>query len=164
MGIFPTSFADQSIKYRIPYSMPGELIVDTGLTNVEFPAAAFLQNTELPFEIHAVKLVAAQDLNAAGQPFVPIADPAPSIDQFWRVRIRDTSKINAVITKNAQLVASLKSDLSGYWEWDYPYTIVNSEGFTISVDNLLTAPARLRAAITFIGYSLVIRPPSQTRG
>lgn len=163
MGIFPTTFSDQTIKYRIPYSAPAEMIVDATLTNVEFPAASFLHNTELPFEVHKVKLIAAQDLNATGQPFIPIADPAPGIDQFWRVRIRDTSKINAAMTKNAQLVSALKSNLTGYWEWDYPYTIVNAEGFTVSVDNLLTSPARLRVAISFIGYSLVLRPPSQTR-
>ena len=163
MGIFPTTHADQIIKYRIPYSMPAEMIVDATQTNVDFPAASFLHNTELPFEIHKVKLVATQDQAAAGQPFIPIADPAPGIDQFWRVTVRDTSKINAVMTKNAQLVASLKSNLTDYWEWDYPYTIVNAEGFTVSVSNLLTTPARLRVAISFIGYSLVLRPPSQTR-
>ena len=156
----PTHFAGQRIKFRIPYSMPGELIVENGGAGIEFPEASFLHNIELPFEIWNMQLSASQ-LDDDG---VPIAEPPPGIDKFWRVRVQDVSK-NQLITKHAQLVATLTDNDTGTWFWRIPYTLVRAEGFLVAVDNLL-APApgnRLRAEITFRGFNLVLEPPSETR-
>lgn len=157
---FPPKFAGQTIKFRVPYSMPGELVVATGGVNVAFPEGTFLQNTELPFEIHSVVLRATQSTLAT--PFVPLAAPAPGIDKFWRLRMRDLSK-NQNITKNAQLAATLTENNTEVWYWPWPYTLIRSEGFDITVDNLLVASNVLRAEITFRGYLIVLSPPSETR-
>ena len=156
-------FAGKRIKFRVPYTMPGELVVANAGANVPFPDATFQQTTELPFEIHSVILTASQSV--LGVPnYIPIAEPAPGIDEFWRVRISDLSK-NQLITKNAQLVNTLVERNSRAWYWNYPYTIVRAEGFDVSVDNLIPAAVGnfLRAEITFKGYLIVVMAPSETR-
>lgn len=153
----PTHYAGQRIKFRVPYTMPGELILNAAAAGIEFPEATFLHSIELPFEIWDMKVNAAQ---LDGQN-VPIAAPAPGINEFWRLRVQDVSK-NQLMTKNAQLVQTLIDDDSGTWYWRVPYTIVRAEGFQVSVDNLLAANA-LRAEITFRGFLIVLAPPSETR-
>lgn len=154
----PTQYNGHPIRERVPYTMAGELIVAAGATNIVFPPATFLQSVDKPFEVWRVKLVASQlDGNN-----VPIAAPAPNINKFWRVRMTDVSK-DQLLTKNAQLVASLTDTDDDNWWWaPEPYTIVRAEGFEVSVDNLLANNA-LRAEITFVGYNLIIAPPSETR-
>lgn len=159
--ILPTHYDGRRIKFRLPYTMPGELITTNAILNQAFPEGTFLHSVDKPFEIWSVKLVASQSV-AGGAAFAPIAAPAPNIDKFWRVRMRDLSK-NENITKNAQLVDSLVDTDTGVWWWTpQPYTIVRAEGFDVSVDNLL-ANNFLRAEITFRGYLLILEPPSETR-
>lgn len=156
----PTHFAGLLIKYRIPRTMPGELIVAAGGANLPFPVATFQQTTELPFEIWEMNLQASQSV-LGGANFIPIAEPAPTIDKFWRLRIRAENK-NQDITKNAQLAATLKNTNRNVWDWKIPFTIIREEGFQVAIDNLLAANF-LRAEISFIGYHLVLTPPSETR-
>lgn len=160
-GVMPTHFTGRRIKFRVPYTMPGELIVPNGTAGLEFPEAAFLHNIELPFEIWDMSLHAAQLDPETGE---VLADPLPDIDQFWRLRIQDVSK-NQAITKNAQLAAGLKDTNTDTWFWRYPYTIVRAEGFQVSIDNLLPDDPgnELRTAITFRGYLIVLSPASETR-
>ncbi len=155
----PEKYNGRRIKFRSPYTMPGELVLAAGALNTPFPEATFLQTVDKPFEIWDVVLRAAQSVGDT--PFLPVADPAPSIDQFWRIRMQDLSK-NQNITKNAQLVATLVDNDDDIWRWPIPYTIIRAEGFDISVDNLLPVNF-LRAEITFRGYLLVLEPPSETR-
>lgn len=152
----PTHFNDRRIKYRVPYTMPGELIVAAAQIGLDFPEATFLHTIELPFEIWNVKLAAAQLVNN-----IPVAEPAPGINQFWRIRVQDVSR-NQLMTKNAQLAATLIDDDWGGWYWRVPYTVERAEGFQVTIDNTLAANA-LRAAVTFRGYLLVLNPPSETR-
>jgi hypothetical protein len=157
----PVAYDGKPIRLRVPYTMPGELILTASAVNTPFPEGTFLHSTELPFEIWGMKLTASQ--SDAASPFVPVADPAPSINKFWRVRIEDRTK-SQLMTKSAQLVSSLvESDETGLWQWSpRPYTIVRAEGFNVAVDNLLTTRA-LRAEVTFRGYLLVLEPPSEHR-
>jgi subtilisin family serine protease len=141
--------------------MPGELIVNAATQNVPFPEGTFLHSVDKPFEVWGVKLLASQSVNG-GVGFIPIAAPAPNIDKFWRVRMRDLSK-NQEITRAAQLVDSLVDNDDNVWWWTpEPYTIVRAEGFDVSVDNTL-AVNFLRAEVTFRGYLLILEPPSETR-
>lgn len=155
-----THFNGLRIKYRVPYTIAGELIVAAGGANTPFPAATFLNTVDKPFEIREVNLQASQSL-LGGANFIPIAEPAPSIDKFWRLRMRDVSR-NQEITKNAQLAATLKRTNSNVWFWDDFAYIERAEGYEIAIDNLLAANF-LRAEITFEGYLLVLAPPSETR-
>ena len=156
----PEFYNGQRITFRSPYTMPGELVLANTAVNIEFPEGTFLFGVDKPFEIHRVKFSGSQ--GGVADPFTPVAAPAPGIDDFWRVRIEDISK-NQLLTKNAQLIASLTESNTNMWPWGMPYTIVRSEGFQVTVDNLLTAPNRLRAAISFEGYLLVVAPASTTR-
>lgn len=158
-----TQYNGRRIKFRVPYTMPGELIVANAGLNIPFPEGTFLHSVDKPFEIWNVKLQATQSL-LGGAAFAPIAAPAPSIDKFWRVRVRDLSK-NQEITKNAQLVDTLKDSNDNVWHWGVPYTIIRAEGMEVSVDNLLAAAGGnvLRAEIAFRGYLLILEPPSETR-
>ncbi len=154
----PTHYNGMKIKFRVPYTMPGELVVGNGVAGLDFPAATFLHSVELPFEVWDVKMAASQIVNNH-----PVAAPAPGINKFWRVRVQDVSK-NQLLTKNAQLVDTLLDTSDGIWYWRIPYTILRAEGFEVTVDNLLPAPGNdLRAEVTFRGYELVLEPPSQTR-
>lgn len=153
----PTHFAGRRIKFRVPYTMPGELNVAAAAAGVEFPEATFLHSVELPFEVWDMNVDAAQ---LDGQN-VPVAAPAPGINHFWRIRIQDVSK-NQLVTKNAQLVQTLLDNSDGVWYWRVPYTIVRAEGFQVAVDNLLAANT-LRAEVTFRGFLVVLEPPSETR-
>lgn len=156
----PTHYAGKRIKFRVPYTMPGELIVANAGQGIEFPEATFLHSIELPFEVWDMIPHASQiDVNDN-----PLAAPAPGIDKFWRIRVQDVSK-NQLMTKNAQLVDTLIDRNSLIWFWRCPYTIVRAEGFQVSVDNLLPAAPgnRLRAEVTFRGFLIVLDPASETR-
>ncbi len=159
----PTHYNGLRIKLRVPYTMPGELILANAAQGIVFPAATFLHSVELPFEVWDMSIGASQSLLGAPN-FIPIAAPAPGIDKFWRIRVQDVSK-NQLMTKNAQLVDQLTDNDAGIWFWRIPYTIVRAEGFEVTVDNLLpAAPGNfLRAEVTFRGFTLVLEPPSETR-
>ena len=72
----PTHYNGMKIKFRVPYTMPGEQIVNNGQVGLDFPAATFLHSIELPFEIWDMKLAATQSL--LDDPFIPVAAPAPA--------------------------------------------------------------------------------------
>jgi hypothetical protein len=146
MERLPDTYAGKEIRFRIPYSMPGELQLDAESQGVQFPEATFLHNVEKPFEIHRaiIRLTALDD----STPPVILASK------------------NEVLTKNAQLIDSLLKANEETWEWYEPYTLVRSEGFQVSCDTDATYPegtTYIRAEITFQGYLIVIGAPSESR-
>jgi hypothetical protein len=155
----PTTFAGETIKYRFPYTMPGELVVVAGSQDIAFRSGTFTHAVDMPFEIWEVSLQASQSVS--DDPFIPVAAPAPGIDKFWRVRVEDTSK-DRTMTKQAQLVATIKKTNENIWTWWVPYTLVKSEFLEVSVTNLLPTNF-LRAEVSFHGYLIVLEPPSETR-
>jgi hypothetical protein len=180
MGRLPTHFADQRIKFRIPYTMPGELVLGLSATGVLFPDSTFLHNVDKPFEVHRVVVNTYPfDDGTPPDPLDPlfcgqIPDHEKILRNFVRTRIQDTSK-NELMNKSAQLLSTLVKDNSATWEWEDPYTIVRSEGFTVSADCLLAAGypitvdavtvnvENVRFGLTFEGYLIVVAPPSETR-
>jgi len=163
MERLPDTYAGKEIRFRIPYSMPGELQLDAESQGVQFPEATFLHNVEKPFEIHRaiIRLTALDD----STPPVILAAQPTILQKLVRVRITDTSK-NEVLTKNAQLIDSLLKANEETWEWYEPYTLVRSEGFQVSCDTDATYPegtTYIRAEITFQGYLIVISAPSESR-
>lgn len=177
---FPQYFADQFIKFRIPYSMPGELIVDPSENGNFFPEATFLHNLDKPFEIHRmmVRLTALDDATTPPTIF----EPQPTtLQKRIRLRIQDTSK-NEPLTKAANLVDTIQDDLTEAWNWQMPYTLVRSEGLQVQVDSLAfptycipdvadcpnnagiaAVVDQVRVEISFQGYLIVIQPASETR-
>jgi hypothetical protein len=163
MGRLPEEFAGKEIRFRIPYSMPGELQLDAESQGVQFPEATFLHNVEKGFEIHRV-IVRLTALDDSTPPIVLATQPT-ILDKLVRLRITDTSK-NEVLTKNAQLVDSLLKDNERTWEWEDPYTLVRSEGFQVACDTDANYPdgtTYIRVEITFQGYLIVITAPSESR-
>lgn len=162
-SIIPHSFADQVITFRIPYSMPGELVVEPNASGVFFPEATFLTNVDKPFEIDRMYVrLTALDENK------DVLDVQPgTLGRRVRLSIGDTSK-NEKLTKSAHIVDTLISSeagAAGSWEWYVPYTMVRSEGFQIGIDTLAMPAGTdfVRVEIAFQGSLIVIQPASETR-
>lgn len=162
-SIIPASFDDQQIRFRIPYTMGGELVVEPNASGVFFPEATFLTNVDKPFEIDRmfVRLTALDDNKQ-------VLDAQPgTLDRRVRLAINDTSK-NEKLNKSSQLVSTIitsEEGDSGTWEWYVPYTMVRSEGLMIGIDTL-DMPAGtsfVRVEISFQGSLIVIALPSGTR-
>lgn len=162
-SIIPHSYDDQAIKFRIPYTMPGELVVGASASGEFFPDGAFNFNIDKPFEIERmiVRLTALDSDKL-------VIEPQPTtLQKRVRLTITDTSK-NEDLTKARTTVETLISSLDGgdgSWEWYVPYTIVRSEGFTIGVDSsaLPAGVENVKVEISFQGYLIVIQPASETR-
>jgi hypothetical protein len=130
--LIPEYFAGQPIKYRFPYTMPGELVVPANASGVQFPANAFLHNVDKPFEIWRMLVhITAFDSQSPSQ--MMEVQPQTLRDRI-RLSIQDLSK-NQAITKNPQLVSDLLKENEKTWEWEVPYTIVRQEGMLIAVDS-----------------------------
>lgn len=173
-GLIPETFADQLIKFRIPYAMPGELVTDASTTAMQFNEATFLHTIDKPFEVHLMHVeltgLPENDIMSDVQPL--------SLDRRVRLRIEDTAK-NEKITKNPHLVSTIVDNLTHEWRWDVPYTFTRQEGFTVSVDTdvlpTICVPnaqctaetpliiTKVRTEISFRGYLVVIRPASDMR-
>lgn len=168
MGRLATEYAGRKITFRVPYSMPGELIVDASSSGVQFPEATFLHNIDKPFEIHRIiPRVTAIDAGNLVYTAGAAATVTTLLEMCTRIRIFDFSK-NENLTKNAQLIHSLyKGDSEKTWEFADPYTLVRSEGFQVTVDNIATAGivggayAKTRVELTFQGFLCVVSRPDE---
>lgn len=178
-GLTPTVFADQLIKFRIPYSMPGELLQLASQPGVMFPEDVFRHAIDKPFEIWRA-IVRLTALDNSTPPLV--FEPQPTtLEKRVRLRFRDTAK-NESMMAAPHLVDTLITGDEGTWEWEVPYTLVRSEGFEVQVDTAvfttfcildnfnanncaaaLATMTNMRIEITFEGYLLVLQPASETR-
>jgi len=142
--------------------MPGELIVAAGAIGIQFPEATFLHNSDKPFEIHRViPRVTGLDANLA----LIAVQPTDALQRATRLRIFDFSK-NENLTKNAILIELMTKGTSEQtWEWAEPYVLSRSEGFQVTVDNLITAGVapNTRVEICFQGFLIVVAAPSDSR-
>lgn len=176
----PSHFAGRPIAFRVPYHMPGELVVANNTAGVPFPDATFLHTVDKPFEIHRVIARVTPMTNETPPAVVsPVSLVVQQqslqeiLESYVRLRIQDTSK-NENLTKNPSLMGGLSPKSTRVWEWEDPYTLVRAEGFAVTVDNL--APNNfvidavvdqtcnnLRIELAFQGYLIVVAPPSETR-
>lgn len=179
-GIVPATYADQWIKFRIPYTMPAELVVAANTNNNAFAADVFKNDTDKPFEVWRM-ICRLTAMTADTPPFIFEPQP-PSLNKHVRIRVIDTA-FEARLNKAMQLVDSIQADDSLSWEWECPYTIVRAQGFNVEVDatvlprycvevvnaadvnctTAVVAVAQVRVEISFQGYLLVLAPPSETR-
>jgi hypothetical protein len=170
MGRLPATWADRVITMRVPYNMPGEIILASGQTGKQFPLATFSNNVDKPFETHRYKPFVTA-LDASGN----AVDPQPDQDLLQglvRVRIFDEGK-NQDLTKNPSLMHLLtKGSSERTWEFADPYYMVRSENYQVTCDVLvfpaawatLTIPiTQIRVESDFQGFLLVVAPPSNTR-
>jgi hypothetical protein len=166
MGRLPDSWAGRQITFRVPFNMPGELIVAASQSGVQFPDATFLHNMDKPFEIHRmIPRITGLDTNNA----VVVTQPdQQTLQSLVRMRIVDFSK-NENLTKAATLMKLFTKGTSEQtWEFAQPYTLVRSEGLQILIDTQ-AIPAfnptitNLRIEINFQGFLLAVAPPSEVR-
>lgn len=176
-GLVPSTFADQWIKFRIPYTMPGELTVLADSANNAFAADIFKNDTDKPFECWRMNVrLTAQSVDTP--PFIYEPQP-PTIDKHVRIRVVDTA-FESRLNKAMQLVDTVRSDDSLSWEWEVPYTVVRAQGFNVECDALalprycveienatdvncaatVVAVPAVRVEVTFQGYLLILAPPS----
>jgi hypothetical protein len=179
-GEIPATYADQIIKYRMPYTMPGERLVAAEVTADQFNEATFLHVIDKPFEVHRLHVELTGLTGTVDDNAIPDTQPA-TLDRRVRLRIDLTEK-NDKVTKNPALVSTLVDALTHIWEWEVPYTITKQEGFTVAVDTqalpviCFTDPEAntpcdpgvltftfVRVEIQFQGYLIVIRPASDSR-
>lgn len=168
MGRLPVEFGNRKITFRVPFTMPGELILDGGQMGLQFPEATFLHNQDKPFEIHRI-IPRACALDTNSLYYLTSQPLTDAMFEMVRIRIFNVSK-NENLTKNAQLLSSLvKGSTERTWEWAEPYTLVKSEGMQVTIDNLATAAicggayAKTRVALTFEGFLIQIAPPTADR-
>jgi len=165
MGRLPEHWAGRKITMRIPYEMPGEILLTSGEPGKQFPDATFLHNVDKPFEVHRTKpFVSSLDENAN------VINPQAvqeTLQSLIRIRIADLGK-NELMTKAPTLLPLLTKGIAEQtWEWAEPYTIERSESFQVTADALaftnFDGVVQLRLAWAFIGFLIVVAPPSESR-
>lgn len=166
MGRLPDSFAGRKITFRVPFTIPGELILAGSVSGQQFPDATFLHNMDKPFEIHRmIPRITGLDTNGV----VVVTQPdQQTLQSLVRLRIIDFSK-NEQLTKASTLMKLFTKGTSEQtWEWAEPYTLVRSEGLQVLVDTQ-AIPAfsptvtSLRIELAFQGFLIVVAPPSEAR-
>ena len=178
-GVTPSTFADMIVKFRIPYTMPGEFTLNAQQPGQMFPEDVFRHSIDKPFEVWRmlVRLTALDNATPA-----VVFEPQPTtMEKRIRLRIRDTAK-NENLNAAVQLVDTLITGDEGTWEWEVPYTLVTSEGFEVQVDSAvyptfciadnfnanncaaaLATMSACRVEVAFQGYLLILQPASETR-
>lgn len=164
-GFIPTHWAGKRIKFRIPYTLPGEQQVSSGESGITFPDGTFTHAVDKPFEIWGAR-IRLTELDNIGNPLNPqVGDP----DRVIRLQF-DALSFNQRMNKTASLVDLLRDSVAGSkgdWEWYVPFTIERAEGFLIEIDALpftnLAGVDTIRVEVAFWGYLLQLEPASETR-
>ncbi len=177
-GLVPKVYDDQWIKHRIPYTIPGELEVAANSSGNFFPEDVFKNAASKPFEIHWINVRLTAISNDTPR---FIYDPQPTtLNKHVRLKFTEV-ETEQNLNKAMQLVDPLLEDDSLTWRWPIPYTISNQSGFNVQVDATVlprycveissatdqdctatvVAVPYVRVEITFIGYFLVLAPPSE---
>lgn len=163
MGRLPAKFAGKLITFRVPFSMPGELLVAANAQGQQFPEATFLNSTDKPFEVHRM-VVRLTAFDGQDPPVILDTQPGDILFKTIRLRVLDLSK-NELLTKSTHLASLFLRQNELTWEWTDPYTLVRSNGFivTVDADNFPTGTSNVRVEVAFQGFRTVIAPPTETR-
>jgi hypothetical protein len=175
----PESFADQTIKFRIPYTMYGEVVLTPSLNGQFFPEGSFLHSLDKPLEVWRARIILTA-INDAATPVV--YEPQPeTLGRRVRLSMRDLSKDQAM-TSDPSMVDGLQTSNFQTWEWDVPYTITRAEGFLVqcdtgafplvcvneaadgaACDSISRLVERVICSISFQGFLVVLQPASESR-
>lgn len=178
-GYIPETFADQRIKFRIPYSMYAELPVTPSSNGQFFPEGSFLHSLDKPFEVWRMHAIMTAR-NSASPPV--IFEPQPStLGRRIKLTITDLSK-NEPLTSDPAMPDALQTENFQTWEWDVPYTITRQEGFVVQCDagafplvcvneaadgqnctSISRQVAGVLVSICFQGFLIVLQPASESR-
>lgn len=164
MGRLSSTFGGLPVQQRIPYTLTGELTLAASQTAQQYPDATFQNNVNKTFEIHRmIPRVYAQIADV-------LYEPQPEMDLLLgmvRVQLTDLG-LDQKITKSPTLLDTLvKGSSERTWEFAEPHYIPNNAQLQVVLDTLAfpaQAPfaatvTRLKIAITFQGFLLVVGPP-----
>jgi hypothetical protein len=160
LTVLPTHFDGRPILERIPYTMPGELVIPASSANRPFAEGTFLHSLDLPLEVVAMSFQAS----CLDGSQVPIATPSAVADTLRQIRIRAKGLGKTRdLTKASQLLSSLTAPNriadNGLWEMVQPYYLKNGQGWSIDGDNTISsgsAAGGVNLAISFKGSLLVL--------
>lgn len=175
----PETFADQLIKFRIPYTMYGEKVLTASLNGQFWPEGSFLHTLDKPFEVWRMRVVLTGTDDAS--PPV-IFEPQPeTLGRRVRLSVTDLSK-NEPLTSDPTMVDAMQTSNFQTWEWDVPYTITRQEGFLVQADtnafpltcvneaadgqscnNISRQVDRILASVSYQGFLVVLQPASEHR-
>lgn len=144
------------IRRRLPWFMPGELIVPPATTDLVFPTTTFASSLEMPMEITGF-VPFLTTLDASG---LPQDDPGigslRSIYRYSLLQMRLQGGPPWYLTQAKQRLSSLVT-LGGDVPFDSPCYLENGYGFWVAMDNLMTAAQAaggVRVEISFQGSLL----------
>lgn len=161
----PAYYNGQQILWRSPWAMPGEIILAGGApaTFVALAPATLQNSTDKPFEIHDFREAADQSVDDA--PFLPLAEPAPGINHWWRMQLKATG-LNEDLTQNDVLAAALfdsQEPGAGVWPWYMPFTLEQTQGFLAKFASQLPVNF-MRIHVVARGYLLTLGTAMQRGG
>lgn len=161
----PTHFDGRRILERIPFTMPGELVVAASANQRPFAQNTFMYAADLVVELTSVGI----DVACLSSDAVPIATPAAVADTLRMVRARAKgSGKTRDLFKNTQLLSSLVEQTrladKGVWRFDSPYYLINGQGWDVEIDNSIpsaSAAGGVNVAWSFRGAQLILGPIEQ---
>lgn len=164
MGRLPETFAGQRIAHRVPFTMPGTLVIGSAVSNLQFPTATFMQTEDKPFEIHRMipRVIAVDASN----------NPATGVNTDTMLRLvslqlQDLGKDQFLTKQAVTLINFVKGTTEKTWEFADPYYLRKSENIIVNASSV-TYPAvlntlNIQVQLTFEGFLVVIAPPSDRR-
>lgn len=165
MGRLPATWANRIIQSRWPYSISGELLIESAQIPTQYPDATFQNGQDKPFEIHRMipRVYALDDANV----LLPTQPDQELLMGLVRANIVDLGR-EQLITKNPTLLGALvKGSNERTWEFAEPMYIIRTEQIQITLSTL-TFPTidelvSLRVVIDFQGFVCVVAPPGENR-
>lgn len=152
-----SKFSEQKIKRRLPWYMPGELVVPAS-SELVFATNTFISALEYPMEITGF-VPFMTTLDSSGN---PQDDPGiGSLRSIYRYGLLSMKMIGGppfYLTQAKQRLSSLMT-LGGDVPFDAPVYLENGQGFWISMENQMTAAMAaggVRFELSFQGSYLEI--------
>ena len=165
MGRLPETFAGRRIAFRVPFTMPGTMVIGSSAGPVQFPTATFMQTEDKPFEIHRV-IPRLSNVNTA--------IPESTLMRMVSIRMEDLGK-EQFLTKqplagqpqDIQIINIVKGDVEKTWEWPDPYYLRKNENIIVSLQSIPypteVEGVGIQVEIVLEGFLIVIAPPSDRR-
>ena len=166
MGRLPATFAGQIIKDRIPYEMPGELVVTSAMGPVQYPDATFQNTQSKVFEAHRmIPRCIAVDANGVAVEG-DVQPPQELMLMLVRAAIQDLGLTQPFTKAPTRLLALTKGSSELTWEFADPHYLPNNALLQVTLSGL-TFPAGwagdgiagILVTIVFEGFVLVLGPP-----
>lgn len=165
MGRLPATFGNQPILDRFPYAMPGELVLGSSQSGIQFQDALFNNGVDKPFECHRI-IPRVYALDDAGV-LLPTQPAEALLAALVKMNLLITN-LEQKLTKAASAIDTLtKGSAERSWEFADPFYLIKSNNITITCDTrafpVISDFSQVLIAITLEGFLCVCAPPTQNR-